>query len=411
MKSHSLQTSSANCKRRVKWYTARVCSLCLALLLCSLVCVDSRADESALDYASTTTVDELTEAEFTELASLSVALRSAAGLSASSGNITNDVANILSILTAVRYSSSYFRTFPYVYAGSSAISLGTALSRALSDGSLSDPDHSLSYLYQIREILKTFPTNGVDLSHVENSLDSIDAYGYAVSRDVADILTEMSYLSTIEDNQEALAGLLSSFEYGHGSMWSAHLDDTQLGSLLSVLQGVSNSVSIGIGDGLGSLGGGTNLADVAGALGRLEEYVEDIRDDGETEYLTPDSDAVDYVEDTSDMPTTNAVASLVLPDPDLGDNTSILDVLDTSSVEGVLPSLTGADTKLAVLGTKGSNGSVPYVEADLALPPGVQRTMHGVAVWLWRLLFALGVWHIVRDEYSYWTTLGGSAVA
>ena len=200
-------------------------------------------------------------------------------------------------------------------------------------------------------------------------------------------------------------------EYGHGGEWAVHLNDAQLGDLLSALGAVSNSVTLGIGDGFQALGGGTNLAGLSASLGRLEEYVEQIRDDGETDTLSPDSDAVEAVDDTSDLPSTNAVENLVLPDPDLGDNTSVLDVLDTKAVQDVLPSLTGGDTKLVILGTQGSKGPVPYVEADLALPPNVQRTMHAVAVWLWRLLFALGVWRIVRDEYAYWSTLGGSAVA
>lgn len=328
--------------------------------------------------------------------------------------MTNDVASILAILNGYAQGNIGFYTYPRSPGG---YNLSRYMWAGLFDGNGSDgtPSKDKAYLKRIADALTA--GNGASATNNEavlTALDTLQNLSASIVNEVYYLNRPLGSIAELLESQtnEQLRAVLESHTFGTGSdEWNVRLNDLQLADVLSALGAVSNSVTLGIGDGFGALGGGTNLAGLAVTLGRLEEYVEQIRDDGETESLEPESDALEYVEDTSDTPATNAVADLVLPDPDLGDNTSVLDVLDTSAVDGVLPSLTGGDPTLVVLGTKGSNGSVPYVEADLSLPPNVQRTMHGVAVWLWRLLFALGVWHIVRDEYAYWTTLGGSAVA
>lgn len=329
--------------------------------------------------------------------------------------MTNDVADILAILNGYANGNIGFWTYPR---GTTGINVSRYLWTGLFDANGTDgtPSKDNAYLRRIAEVLTA--GNGASVTNsqaVLSQLQKLSGRLDLVGDDVQKIGPMLQYVSGLVEQgntyQLDMSTMLYENEYGHGSEWAVHLNDAQLGYLLSALGAVSNSVTIGIGDGFGALGGGTNLAGLAVSLGRLEEYVEQIRDDAETDTLSPDIDAVDVVDDTSDLPATNAVSDLVLPDPDLGDNTAVLDVLDTSAVEGVLPSLTGGDPTLVILGAQGSKGAVPYVEADLSLPPAVQRTMHGVAVWLWRLLFALGVWRIVREEYAYWTTLGGAAVA
>lgn len=206
--------------------------------------------------ASVVSVDDLTEEQFTELASLSVSLRSAVGVSSSSGNITNDVATILTILQSVaRYGTStgnYIYTYPVF--NTAGQNIGGFLGQALMDNgaasaSASAGQHSFLRLIYDRILDSSF-TNAVlsEIQQANVSLDYVlgslqDLYQESSSQtyhlsDIYNLLYSSGYdalLSSILESQNSFTNWIDDFEYGHGSQWAVHLDDMQLGDILAAI--------------------------------------------------------------------------------------------------------------------------------------------------------------------------------
>lgn len=238
----------------------RAFSLCLALSVgpSASIC---RADEVVED-SSFVSVDDLTEEEFTELATLSIAVRSAAGVSASSGNITNDVAEILSILRQFgTITVTGFATYPR---GTAGLNLSRYLWSGLFDGSGNDgtPNKNISWLSKLHSdlgsvsnllassspdlsftnsLLSELGTANSSLDYVLGSLSDIyqeSSYQSGNISDIYNLLYDSGYdalLSSILESQNSFTNWIDDFEYGHGSQWAVHLDDMQFGDLLAAI--------------------------------------------------------------------------------------------------------------------------------------------------------------------------------
>lgn len=266
-------------------------ALLLSLLASAFLslCSFSRADD-----VSPRNVEDLSPEEFEELAQLSVDLRSLTVQS--SGNITNDVAAILSWLNSlavyVTGGNTYLQTWPRV---SSNQYLGNFLARLLSDQDLvsSNQSREQGYLYQIRELLKSIPTNSIDrltdafLDFIKDdggltlreTIDDIDAtayYSWELLHSIDGRLDD--YLSPLLSTARGVSNYLASFEYSDG-LWHSHLDDTQLQQILDVLSTISESSadsSTTIGDFQSYVG--EDLSSVITHLGMIEDYLYEISD-------------------------------------------------------------------------------------------------------------------------------------
>lgn len=109
---------------------------------------------------------------------------------------------------------------------------------------------------------------------------------------------------------------------------------------------------------------------------------------------------------------TNQLEQLEINQLDIDDASSIVDdVVGAIPVETIIPTdYTGGDPHVRIFGgaTYGSI-TVDPVDANFELPPTVRNALHAAARFLWRVLFLVAVWGIVRSEFDFWSTLGGSA--
>lgn len=293
--------------------STRVFSLCLAFLvgLSASIC---RADE-VVEETSFVSVDDLTEEQFTELASLSVAVRSAAGVSATSGNITNDVAAILAILQNGVFSNGRFITVPYTtgnlplqnflfglgenWTSSSAARSSSFLyeiQRALygSMGVPSASDAIQPLLYRLttnllsssrldmsftNSVLSELQDSNASLDYVLGSLQDIyqeSSFQSGNISDIYDLLYSSGYdalLSSILESQNSFTNWIDDFEYGHGSQWAVHLDDMQFGDLLSAIY---DSVSIQTN---ANSGPQETFGDMLDSLSEIASYTKAIHED------------------------------------------------------------------------------------------------------------------------------------
>lgn len=119
--------------------------------------------------------------------------------------------------------------------------------------------------------------------------------------------------------------------------------------------------------------------------------------------LTDGSDATDYLY----SPTNHAgLDKLKIEQPEISGIDKLTSAIDPADFD-VAPSFTGADPTIVLLrsGTAGLQGDVVL---DFTLPTTVERGISVFAVWLWRILFVCSVWYLVKEEFGYWSTLGGS---
>lgn len=291
----------------------RVFSLCLALSvgLSASIC---RADEVGED-SSFVSVDDLTEEQFTELASLSVAVRSSAGLSATSGNITNDVAYIRQVMGYI--SNNILQTGLRVIPWNDYSK--TWLARMFSEtdtGPNSSGSRSNSFLYEIQRAL--YGKNGVPASgsSIYDFVKSISARSFdsSFTNDVKEIVSQLeqsnvsidnvlrflwdlyqesssqtmhisdiynllyssgydSLLSSILDLQNSFTNWIDDFEYGHGTQWGVHVDDMQWGDLLSA---IAESASIQTN---ANSGPQETFGDMLDSLSEIASYTKAIHED------------------------------------------------------------------------------------------------------------------------------------
>lgn len=82
--------------------------------------------------------------------------------------------------------------------------------------------------------------------------------------------------------------------------------------------------------------------------------------------------------------------------------------LDT--IEDILPSFSGADPTLTIVPAfQFGAASSPAFQGRFVLDYGVQQVFAAVMEWIWYLLGAVGLIFIIRQEWNFWSTLGGSA--
>lgn len=327
------------------------------------------------------------------------------------GATEEDVAAILAILQQYNVTATGLATYPR---GTGGLNLSRYLWAALFDGVGNDgsPTHAASWL---RRIYNAMPTNGVDaatlsadLSDVRYLLGQIGASAGSIESETYDIRdTTLRQLTALN----ALATYLGTFEYGHGALWDVHLDDYQWSAILNALGdlGATSATNAAqYGEAVQALGGSNDLSDVVVQLRGVVERL-DATDDLQ-DVTVHDTAAESY---TDDEIRTNALEELTITPGDAGDLQPVLDILDPQELD-VLPSLSGSDPVVTVFGSSGSSRSdsgpaLPELRLDFSLPPAFKTFIHAVCVWLWRLLWFLAMWRLVRTEFDFWSTLGGSA--
>lgn len=95
----------------------------------------------------------------------------------------------------------------------------------------------------------------------------------------------------------------------------------------------------------------------------------------------------------------------------IGDLTSVVDSMGIEDAfSGVHVSSANPVLRIFDGGQYGSVRVAP-VDADFSLPPSVANLMKSISKWLWRLLCVVSIFCIVRQEFDFWSTLGGSASA
>lgn len=369
-----------------------MCTLCLACSPSS-----ASADDVDDDAAhAVLRVDDLSPDQFAALAALSPVFLGSNSASSSGGNITNDVAALLAIMQAVTLSLSgvsNIRSFPVYEVGGSYKSLGYALALATLENP-SSMSSSGSFLYEIQRAL-------YGQAGVPSSGNAIQPLLSSLNGDVASIWGGVNGLSTdsallvnyadgmYHDLDDLQAAYAFNPHFGE-TAWTVGLLDVQMDSLL---------------DAIGHMQDAT--ADVAYGVEGLTDSTSNLLS---SSGLSAGTSAAQYVDDGTTP--TGALDRLTIDSRSVSNMDSMLGVVDPDDVGDVLPSLTGGSPLLEVYpgGTIGPV-QVPRVVADLTLPVAVASALHGAAVWLWRILFAVGLWRILATEYAYWSTLGGSAPA
>lgn len=111
---------------------------------------------------------------------------------------------------------------------------------------------------------------------------------------------------------------------------------------------------------------------------------------------------------------TNALDELTIEQADtdaIGDLTSVVDSMGVEDAfSGVHVSSANPVLRIFDGGQYGSVRVAP-VDADFSLPQSVANLMKSISKWLWRLLCVVSIFCIVRQEFDFWSTLGGSAGA
>lgn len=234
-----------NSTKLARFFIAAFCGLCLR-------CSGSEAsdDQAYIDLVA----DDLG----LDRGALSLMAAGLLSTGASSGNITNDVAAILELLNNVYRSNG--PALGVISYGTSQVPLSSWLKTAFGDNWTDTSAGTASgrrsaYLYQIRELLKSIPTNSMDRLTdafldftkedggltLRETIEDIDAQTYYSWEQLYGIYGSLDdYLPPLLSTARGVSNYLASFEYSDG-LWHTHIDDTQFSDLLSSLNAIESS--------------------------------------------------------------------------------------------------------------------------------------------------------------------------
>lgn len=125
------------------------------------------------------------------------------------------------------------------------------------------------------------------------------------------------------------------------------------------------------------------------------------------------STGAETIIDDGDTTNTNVLDELTLSRADTDAISGLTDFIDADEVGDMFGGLdVTPDPQLRIFpgGTYG-DVTVAAVYADFSLPENVATMISTAARWLWRILVMVSLFCIVRQEFDYWSTLGGSASA
>lgn len=126
-----------------------------------------------------------------------------------------------------------------------------------------------------------------------------------------------------------------------------------------------------------------------------------------------DSTGAEEIIDTGDTTNTNVLDELSLSRADTDAISGLTDYIDADDVGDMFGELdVTPDPQLRIFpGGQYGDVTVDAVYADFTLPDNVATMITTVARWLWHILVMVSLFVIVRQEFDYWSTLGGSASA